>query len=136
MHALDEIHSLSDEDTIHKTTICEVDSLTQITIEVAIDDAAASGNYVKAYHPDAAVPVTLSHVGNDTYQDGEISGSYKAAIYIDGQQTLGTGGTSLRDIKIEQNPGFGLFVRDYNTASIPLRLENICVETNASTATT
>jgi hypothetical protein len=132
MNALDVVRILMDDLTIHLTTIVSVDSATQITIALATDDAAAAGNYVKVYHPDDGVPGTLAHVGNDTFEHGEWSGHRKAAFYIDGQNAPGCGGTILRDVIIENNTGFGIFIKDYNNAFTPVRLENVWFESNAT----
>jgi hypothetical protein len=135
MNALDVVRILMDDATIHKTTIVTVDSATQITVADAIDDDAAAGNYVKAYHPDDTVPVTLAHPGNDTISHGEWSGNRKAAFYIDGQNAPGCGSTVFRDVIVETNPGFGIFIKDYNNAFTPVRLENVWFEGNATDTT-
>jgi len=49
MTAADRVGLKMDDNTIHWTTIVSVDSSTQITITVATDDDAASGNKVYAY---------------------------------------------------------------------------------------
>ena len=49
MTAADNVGIKMDDNTIHWTTIVSVDSATQITITVATDDDAASGNKVYAY---------------------------------------------------------------------------------------
>jgi len=49
MTAADRVGIKMDDNTIHWTTIVSVDSSTQITITVATDDTAASGNKVYAY---------------------------------------------------------------------------------------
>ena len=49
MTAADRIGIKMDDNTIHWTTIVTVDSSTQVTITVATDDDAASGNKVYAY---------------------------------------------------------------------------------------
>ena len=49
MTAADNIGIKMDDDTIHWTTIASVDSSTQVTIDTATDDDAASGNKVYAY---------------------------------------------------------------------------------------
>lgn len=120
-----------DDETIHQSTIVSVDSATQITIADATDDTAAVGNYVKAYHPDFSVPVSLQHTGADRFYGGEWAGFRKAAFYIDGQQTQGNGGHIFDGVIIEGNPGFGLFVKDYNNAFNPMMLRNVWFEDNA-----
>jgi hypothetical protein len=49
MTAADNVGIKMDDNTIHWTTIASVDSSTQITIDTATDDDAASGNKVYAY---------------------------------------------------------------------------------------
>jgi hypothetical protein len=134
MNANDVVRILMDDATIHKTTIVSVDSATQITIAVATDDTAAVGNYVKAYHPDDAVPATLSHVGSDYIVGGEWAGNRKAAFYINGENNQGAGQTVLQSCIIENNPGFGIFVKDYNNAYTVLTLNNCWFESNGKDA--
>ena len=113
MNALDVVRVEMDDATVHLSTIVSVDSATQITIADATDDEAAVGNYVKAYHPDDAVPTTLSHLGNDRFYGGEWSGFRKAVFHIDGQQAAGCGQHIFDGVIIEGNTGFGLFVNDF-----------------------
>lgn len=59
MTAADVVGIKMDDDTIHWTTIVSVDSSTQITITVATDDDAASGNKVYAYTTVAGRPTKI-----------------------------------------------------------------------------
>ena len=122
-----------DDGTTHLSTITVVTSTT-VTIADPIDDDAATGNWIKFYHPDDGVSVTLSHVGADYIVGGEWAGSYKAAFYIDAQNAQGTGQTVLQNCIIEGNGGFGIFVKDYNNAYTALTLRNCWFESNAKDA--
>ncbi len=62
MTAADNVGIKMDDNTIHWTTIVSVDSSTQITITVATDDDAASGNKVYAYTTTAGRPTKLVSV--------------------------------------------------------------------------
>jgi len=59
MTASDNVGIKMDDDSIHWTTIASVDSSTQITIDTATDDDAASGNKVYAYTTKADRPQKL-----------------------------------------------------------------------------
>ena len=59
MTAADNVGIKMDDNTIHWTTIVSVDSSTQITITVATDDDAASGNKVYAYTTAAERPTKI-----------------------------------------------------------------------------
>ena len=59
MTAADIVGIKIDDNTIHWTTIVSVDSSTQITITVATDGAAASGNKVYAYTTTAGRPTKI-----------------------------------------------------------------------------
>ena len=59
MTAADIVGIKMDDDTIHWSTIASVDSSTQITIDDATDDDAASGNKVYAYTTTAGRPTKL-----------------------------------------------------------------------------
>jgi hypothetical protein len=60
MTAADNVGIKMDDDTIHWSTIASVDSGTQITINDATDDDAASGNKVYAYTTKAGRPTKLT----------------------------------------------------------------------------
>jgi hypothetical protein len=134
MNALDVVRILMDDASVHQTTIVSVDSSTQITITDPTDDTAAVGNYVKAYHPDYSIPVTISPPGSDYIIGGEWSGHYKAAFYIDGENVQGTGQHVWQGCLVEQNAGYGFFVKDYNNAYTPLQLSNVWFEENGKDA--
>jgi hypothetical protein len=129
----DVVRVLMDDGTTHKSTVTAV-TATTVTILDAIDDSAAAGNWIKFYHPDDAVPVTLSHIGADWIIGGEWGGCRKAAFYIDAQNAQGSGGTVLQSVIIENNPGFGIFVKDYNNAYTPMHLKNCWFESNGKDA--
>ena len=59
MTAADFVGIKMDDDTIHWSTIASVDSSTQITIDDATDDDAASGNKVYAYTTKAGRPTKI-----------------------------------------------------------------------------
>jgi hypothetical protein len=130
----DVVRVFVDDGSTHLSTITDV-TATTVTIADAIDDQATAGAVIKFYHPDDAVSTTLSHVGTDYILGGEYSGMRKAAFYIDGQNAVGTGQTVLQNVIIENNPGFGIFVKDYNNSYTPLHLKNVWFELNAQEAT-
>ncbi len=75
------------------------------------------------------------HAGCDTFQGGEWARSYKAAFLIDSELT-GTGQTSwLPGTVIESNYGFGIFVRNYASSVVPVLIDHVWFEGNASFAT-
>lgn len=76
----------------------------------------------------------LMHGGSDLLQGGEINSCSKAAIYIDSSQS-GTGGTTIRDVVIEGNSGFGMYVKNWTDSYTPLTLDNVWFEANASSPT-
>lgn len=78
---------------------------------------------------------SISHPGNDTFEKGEWSGSLLCGFLIDGDQTLGCGSTVFRDTIIEGNLGFGVYIKDYNTAANPILFDNVWFESNASEST-
>lgn len=131
----DVVRVLVDDDSTHLSTITNVTDTT-VTIADPIDDQATAGAVIKFYHPDDAVSTTLSHVGTDYILGAEISGMRKAAFYIDGQNAVGTGQTVLQNVIIENNPGFGIFVKDYNNSYTPLHLKNVWFELNAQESNT
>jgi hypothetical protein len=131
----DVVRVLMDDTTTHKSTVTAVSSTT-VTIADPTADTAAAGNWIKFYHPDDAVPATLSHVGADYIVGGEWAGNYVAAFYLDGQNAQGTGANVLQSAIIEGNPGFGIFVRDYNNAYTALTLKNCWFESNGKDANT
>lgn len=74
----------------------------------------------------------LMHAGADTFDDCQFSGNTLAAIYINSPQG-GTGGTKItNNTIIESNPGFGIFVKNYNTSYTPLLLDGVWFESNAT----
>jgi hypothetical protein len=74
-----------------------------------------SGNFF--YHATGRASAAISHVGNDYFLGGEHNGNRLAVFYIDGQQVAGTGATILDQVIIENNAGYGLFIKDYNNAA-------------------
>lgn len=77
----------------------------------------------------------ISHVGNDTFVNGEYNDAKKAGFVLDGKQVVGTGQTVFQNTIIEDNPGFGIYIKDYNNAYNPIVLENVWFESNASEST-
>lgn len=73
----------------------------------------------------------LMHGGCDAVHGGEINTCEKAAIYIDSPQA-GTGGTTFRDLVLEGNPGFGIFVKNWADSFTPLVFDNVWHEVNAT----
>ena len=73
----------------------------------------------------------LMHGGSDAVHGGEINSCDLAAIYIDSPQA-GTGGTTFRDLIIEGNPGFGVFVKNWADSFTPLVFDNVWLELNAT----
>lgn len=82
------------------------------------------------YHSVAQASPAM-HGGADLWDGGEISSCALAALYID-SPTTGTGGTTLRNLIIESNPGFGLFVKSWASSLVPLVLESVWFEGNAT----
>lgn len=78
-----------------------------------------------------AVSTATNVSGSDTLLSCHLKSSRLAAIYIDSAR-VGTGGHSLRDLVIENNPGFGLFVYNYSTSYTPLLLDNVYFENNGT----
>jgi len=73
----------------------------------------------------------VMHAGNDRIMGGEISNCSLAAIYINSPQS-GTGGTVIDKTIIEDNPGFGLFVKNWSSSITPLKLRDVWFENNAT----
>lgn len=71
------------------------------------------------------------HGGADLIEGGEISGSALAGIYIDSSVT-GTGGTTIKGTVIENNPGFGIFVKSWASSVVPLVLDSVWLENNGT----
>jgi hypothetical protein len=63
-----------------------------------------------------------------------ISYSSQAGVYIDGTNTAAMEQVNFRDIVIEANPGFGVFVKEWN-GQWPLRFESVYFEGNGTGAT-
>ena len=93
-----------------------------------IDCSSSNGNYgyVAFGRPEASI----AHLGNDKIEGGEWSGHKKYAFYLDGEQVGGTGDTYFRNVIVEGNAGGGIFIKDYNNAYTPLRLDNVWFENN------
>lgn len=73
----------------------------------------------------------LMHAGCDVLSSGEINSCGLAAVYIDSPQ-IGTGGTALRDMILEYNTGFGVFVKNWADSYTPLIFDNVWFEGNAT----
>jgi len=71
------------------------------------------------------------HAGCDRILGGEFNSCSLAAIYID-SPIIGTGQTVIDKTVIENNPGFGVFVKNWATAITPLRLRDVWFEDNAT----
>ncbi len=93
-----------------------------------VDCSSNSGNY--GYVAIGRPSTGISHIGNDKIEGGEWSGHRKYAFYLDGKNVGGTGDTYFRNVIIEDNQGGGIFVKDYNNAYTPLRLDNVWFENN------
>lgn len=106
MTAADNVGIKMDDDTIHWTTIVSVDSATQITITVATDDDAASGNKVYAYTTKAGRPTKIvyayrrdvndidnevSLIGESQYRSQSNKGSSGPPVEAWYQPTMTTG---------------------------------------------
>lgn len=73
----------------------------------------------------------LMHAGADEFIGGHFESCALACIYIDSPQS-GTGGTILRGTIMEGNPGFALFVKNYELSYIPLLIDGVWFERNAT----
>src|SRR3990167_2207918 len=82
------------------------------------------------YYAESQVSPAM-HAGADFFIGGEISGNALAGIYIDSSLT-GTGGTSLRNTIVENNAGFGIFVKNWATSYTPLVFDSVWFEGNAT----
>lgn len=106
MTAADIVGIKMDDNTIHWTTIVSVDSAIQITITVATDDDAASGNKVYAYTTTAGRPtklmsvyrrdtndidVVLELIGEDEYRSQSNKGSSGPPVECWYQPTMTAG---------------------------------------------
>ena len=98
----------------------------------ALIDSNISGNDYGYFAVGQNSP--LMHAGADSIQRVHFEYNAKAAIYIDSNQ-LGTGGTAIRDTIIENNAGFGIFVKNWRAAFTPLTLDNVWFEVNATAGT-
>ena len=125
---------LSGRWTIENVTISEsIRGLVKLNGNIAnrLRDFSLSGNDYGYYAEGSTSP--LMHAGCDVLSSGEINSSAKAAVYIDSPQ-IGTGGTALRDMIIEFNPGFGVFVENWADSFTPLLFDNVWFEQNAKSA--
>jgi hypothetical protein len=95
-------------------------------------DVTLTGNDYGYYAVAQASP--LMHAGCDTLQRVHIDASALAGVYID-SSVSGTGGTKIVDTILEQNPGFGVFVKNWASARTPLTLDNVWFEANATSGT-
>lgn len=106
MSAADVVGIKMDDDTIHWSTIASVDSSTQITINDATDDDAASGNKVYAYTTTAGRPTKIVYayrrdvnnidsevtlVGESAYRSQSNKGSSGPPVMAWYQPTMTTG---------------------------------------------
>ncbi len=106
MTAADNVGIKMDDDTIHWTTIASVDTSTQITVDDATDDDAASGNKVYAYTTKVGRPQKLvyayrrdvndydsevSIIGEAEYMQQSNKGSSGPPVEVWYQPTLTTG---------------------------------------------
>lgn len=69
------------------------------------------------------------HAGVDSIEQSHFESCNLAAIYID-STTSGTGADKLQDVVIENNPGFGIFVKNWATGYTPFTMDNVWFEAN------
>jgi hypothetical protein len=74
------------------------------------------------------------HAGTDLFLNCEFDNNVLAAVYID-SDLAGTGQTRFLQTIMQGNPGFGLFVNEWNTSFTPLVLDGVWFETNAVATT-
>ena len=70
----------------------------------------------------------IMHAGCDTIYKSEFSANSIAAVYVNGQGVTGTGQTILRDIVLEGNTGFDIFLKGFSYMCPEFTLENVWFE--------
>lgn len=95
-------------------------------------DSNFQGNDFGVYAVGQASPIM--HAGNDIFIACHFMTSDLAAYYVD-SSIDGTGGTSFRDCIFEANPGFGIFVYNWESSFVPFIMDGVWFEQNHTSTT-
>ena len=95
----------------------------------AIVDTEVTGCDYGYYAVAQASP--LMHAGCDSFDRSHFDACALAAVYID-SAVSGTGADKIANTIFEQNPGFGVFVKNWTSARTPFTLDNVWFEANAT----
>jgi hypothetical protein len=98
-----------------------------------IDCSASNCNY--GYYAIGRSEASISHAGQDVITGGNWQGHRKAAFYINDENTSGGGGTKWHDVQIGGNRGFGIFLKNINNCPVPVMLDGVWFENNATDTT-